>query len=199
MVVEGNREVASMLAVGRSVDMYNRIIIPLDGSQFAERVLPHVEAIAAKFDSTLMLVRSVPTEALIMGQSMAVMPLAGGLPVDNQYSELTTTVATEEKTASVYLQQVATRLRDKGFRVKCIEPEGRPAECILNEARIKGADLIAMTTHGRGGLSRLFVGSVADEVLRLSTCPVLLVRSDEPARPGNGHNGHNGHNGPTHR
>lgn len=179
--------------------MYNRIIIPLDGSQFAERVLPHVEALATKFDSTLILVRTVPTEALIMGQSMAVMPLAGGLPVDNQYSELSETVATEEKAASVYLQHVAAGLRDKGFRVECTEPEGRPAECIVDEAKIKGADLIAMTTHGRGGLSRLFVGSVADEVLRLSSCPVLLVRSNEPVDRGNGHNGHNGNGSQTTR
>lgn len=159
--------------------MYSKIIVPLDGSEFSERVLPHVEALAEKFNSVLVLVRCVPTEAILAGQSMAVMPLAGGMPVDRQFTELAATVEAEEKKADCYLCDVAARLREKGIRIEYAEPEGRPAESIVEVANEQHADLIAMTTHGRGGLSRLFVGSVADEVLRISHCPVLLVKVTE--------------------
>jgi nucleotide-binding universal stress UspA family protein len=66
-------------------------------------------------------------------------------------------------------------LAGKGFEVHCEEPVDRAAEAIVASARRNRADLIAMTTHGRSGLGRALLGSVADEVVRTAQCPVLLV------------------------
>ena len=156
--------------------MYSKIIVPLDGSPFAERVLPHVEALAAKFGSVLVLVSIVPVRAMLAGQSLVA---ASMVPVDSQYVDVAGSMDAEEQRARDYLDITATRLRSKGLRVECAWAEGRPAEEVVGQAIYRHADLIAMTTHGRGGLSRLFMGSVADEVLHLSPCPVLLVRNVE--------------------
>jgi len=59
--------------------------------------------------------------------------------------------------------------------------EGRPAEKIVEIAREQGADLIVMGTHGRAGLDRLFFGSVANEVVRTASCPVMTIRPEKPA------------------
>jgi nucleotide-binding universal stress UspA family protein len=77
---------------------------------------------------------------------------------------------------------VADRLRAKGYRVEVDLPVGAPAEQILARARATGVDLIAMTTHGRGGLGRLVFGSVAAEVLQKATCPVFIVRIENTER-----------------
>jgi nucleotide-binding universal stress UspA family protein len=79
--------------------------------------------------------------------------------------------------AQRYLDRVAERLRAEGrpVRTRALLTE-QPAVAILDEARLQDADLIAMTTHGRSGLARLLLGSVADKVLRGSTLPVLLQR-----------------------
>jgi nucleotide-binding universal stress UspA family protein len=76
-----------------------------------------------------------------------------------------------------YLEDVASRLSDRGARVRVRVGEGVPAEIILDAAADEGATMIAMTTHGRTGIARWTMGSVAEKVVRASTIPVLLVRS----------------------
>jgi nucleotide-binding universal stress UspA family protein len=76
-----------------------------------------------------------------------------------------------------YLNRVKQRLAKDGIDVDTEQPEGRAAEAIVASARKHQADLIAMTTHGRSGLGRALLGSVADEVVRTAPCPVLLVRN----------------------
>jgi len=83
----------------------------------------------------------------------------------------------EEETGSRYLAAVKERLASQGVKAETFVGEGSPSDVILDLARQQGADLIAMTTHGRGGLGRLVYGSVSDAVLRHSTVPVLLFRS----------------------
>jgi nucleotide-binding universal stress UspA family protein len=156
--------------------MYERIIISLDGSELAEKVLPHAEALAEKFGSTLVLLRAVTDEATLAGQAVAV-PIGGMIPPSGQYIDVEGIVEAERSEVSRYLEEVAQRLQARGFTVETSMPEGHPAEAIVAQASAQNASLIAMTTHGRSGLSRLFMGSVTDEVLRTAICPVLVVRS----------------------
>ncbi|MBI3966397.1 MAG: universal stress protein [Chloroflexi bacterium] len=150
--------------------MYDRILVALDGSDLAERVLPYVEALAEKFGSVVTLVRATtPPGALTVGAP-------GSVPVPVPILDPKPIVEAERRETSAYLSDLAIRLRSQGLTVACEQPEGFAADVIVMQAGALPADLIAMTTHGRGGLGRALFGSVADEVLRSASCPVLLVR-----------------------
>lgn len=164
--------------------MYEHILVALDGSANAEKVLPNVQAIAEKFGSTITLLRAVasPEElalavstAPVIGQPLVAYPIAGIDPTEMSDAE--------RDDAGRYLAQISAHLTSKGLQVATVEPEGPPADAILNYAREHNCNLIAMTTHGRGGLGRLIMGSVADDVLRRSYCPLLLVRIHEEEKP----------------
>jgi nucleotide-binding universal stress UspA family protein len=86
------------------------------------------------------------------------------------------TIETEEHEARTYLEHVGNVLRGKGLQVETQIPEGAAVQAIVDCAKRLRADLIALTTHGRGGLTRLVFGSVAEGVLRSAPCPVLLLR-----------------------
>lgn len=159
--------------------MYTHILVPLDGSELAEQVLPHVTALALRFRARLTLLRAT-TAAQAVGMQAA---LAGALPGGGPIADATPLIAAEREAAATYLAAVAERLRERGLTVAVEQHDGAPAELILTRARARGADLIAMTTHGRGGLGRLLLGSVADAVVRHASVPVLLVRAQETAAP----------------
>jgi len=154
--------------------MYNKILVPLDGSAFAERVIQRIEPLAEKLGSALVLLQVTTALETLIAQTTPGMAGLAGAFVDPQ-----PIMAAEQAGAAEYLGGLAERLRAKGFAVEVEHPEGRAATTIIERARAHGADLIAMTTHGRSGLGRLFFGSVAEEVLRHATCPVLLVRMTE--------------------
>jgi nucleotide-binding universal stress UspA family protein len=156
--------------------VYQRILVALDGSAVAERALPHAEALAEKFGATIVLVRATTSPAQIVAAEAG----AGVIPVSPMVADPVELTAAERRDAAAYLGGVAERLRADGRTVEVDEPEGRAGEAIVARAEEAEADLIAMTTHGRGGLGRAFFGSVADEVLRHAPCPVLLVRVTEP-------------------
>lgn len=155
-----------------SPNLYRHIVVALDGSAAAERVLPYVEALARGFGSRVTLLRAVtPIEEALMGDEMARAatrrhPAGPTLTKPSQYN------------AIAYLDAVQQPLLDAGLKVETECPEGQHAEAIVQRARRLNADLIAMTTHGRSGLRRAVIGSVADEVIRTAHCPVLLVRLD---------------------
>ena len=139
------------------------ILVPLDGSELAERALGPARQLAVAAGATLLLVRVVPDREL---------GAAGG-PSD------------EVEEAQRYLASLASRLRAPVGReaapvILTQACAGDPAERIVREAELWRTDLVVMATHGRGGLGRLVHGSVADAVLRASSVPVLLV----PARCG---------------
>ena len=158
--------------------MYDRILVPLDGSDLAEQVLPHVELLAEKLGSTVILLRAtLAPGTLIFGTT------AGAEPVAGPVVDPTPVVEAERREAAVYLETVAERLRRKGLSVEYARAEGPADEVVAERARGLSADLVAMTTHGRGGLGRLVFGSVADAVLRNAPCPILLVRASEASAP----------------
>jgi nucleotide-binding universal stress UspA family protein len=141
---------------------YSRILTTLDGSAPAEAILPHVEALAAEFGSSVTLIQVVS-----LGEGLLREPSSASF--DPVWDEL-------RRQAVEYLENTAAHLRQKGIDVTYESPAGSPAQVIVQRARELGADLIAMTTSGRGGLERTLFGSVADKVLRTADCPILLVR-----------------------
>ena len=162
--------------------MYERILVPLDGSELAEQILRHVEALAGRFGSSVTLLRAIPPlDAFIMSTSAA--PIMGQPIAPYPVTDPAELADAERAEATAYLQKVAQRLGKGGFEVKHAEPDGAAADVIIRWAQAPGADLIAMTTHGRSGLGRLVMGSVADEVLHKTPCPVLLVRTSEESAP----------------
>lgn len=146
---------------------FQRILIPLDGSQAAERLLDLWRPLAGE-GATLVLFRALPTFS------------GGGSPYlphvvrDEQEQERARERARE------YLEEVADRVREEGAEVEAkVTPTLEPAAAILKAVEEEGADLVAMSTEGRGGVSRLLLGSVADKVVRGSSVPVLLFREPE--------------------
>ena len=143
--------------------MYKKILIPLDGSELAKVALDEAERLAKFFDAELLLLEIVPFLP-IYGSPELVMPLI----IDEKQTE----------TAEQYLASLADALREKGFRVSTKVKTGHqvPAE-IIDYAKESGVDLIAMSTHGRSGITRWFVGSVALKVLTRAETPILLIRA----------------------
>jgi nucleotide-binding universal stress UspA family protein len=155
-----------------SLSSYRRIVVALDGSERAERILPHVVLLAQQFRAAVTLVRvvtpggplvpEVPDGAVVHGRTVH----APSPDAERQRWE-----------AGHYVRALADRLRAEGLSVDWLEAEGPAAEAIVARARGLGADLIAMTTHGRSELARHMLGSVADAVVRQADCPILLLRA----------------------
>jgi nucleotide-binding universal stress UspA family protein len=145
--------------------MYKSILVALDGSPWAESIIPFVEQVAGPLDLEIILLHVVPP--LPVGARTAL-----GRSVEDD-------VRIRTGQAHEYLAPQAAELRAKGIRVQAEVRSGDAYAEILAGAREVGADLVAMTTHGRGGLGRLLLGSVADAVLRQAEVPVLLMRATE--------------------
>jgi nucleotide-binding universal stress UspA family protein len=159
--------------------MYEHVLVALDGSSTAERVLEHAEALAGAFHSTVTLVRVTVSAETLMAETASPGSSVGevGMMVDP-----TPILEADRADATEYLDSVAQRLRQVGVTVNTDRPEGPAAEQIVARATALGVTLILMTTHGRSGLGRLVFGSVADSVLRHAPCPVLIVRVHDAAR-----------------
>jgi nucleotide-binding universal stress UspA family protein len=148
--------------------MFKTILVPLDGSQRAEAILPHVEDLARQSQGTLILLQVVELPTF-----SAIGP-GGTLPVlnDNLYRELL-------QEAETYLAGVQERLRQRGIEAKTCIGVGPVVSQVMETARQENVDMIAMASHGRTGLTRVFYGSVAAGVLHRVDRPLLLVRSAE--------------------
>lgn len=151
--------------------MYRKILVPLDGSELAELVLPHVETLARSMDAKVLLFR-VPIYAYEGANAVASFHGLAVSPLPDERAEAI-------KEANDYLERVKQALISRGLRVLSVLREGNPSESIVEFAQEEGVDLIAMSTHGRTGLRRVIFGSVAEEVLHKTTKPVLLIRALE--------------------
>jgi nucleotide-binding universal stress UspA family protein len=145
--------------------MYKRALVPLDGSPLAEGIIPFLLKIAGPLDMSIRLVRVLEPVSPAVGDGMR-----PSLIVDPE---------TRRREAEEYLATNAASLRARGVDVSWEVRNGRPDEEIVDAARASGADLIAMSTHGRSGLGRLLFGSVAEQVLRHAEVPVFLMRQTE--------------------
>jgi nucleotide-binding universal stress UspA family protein len=146
--------------------MYQKLLVPLDGSSLAEQALPQAVALATAFDGELHLVQVVTNY------------MSPPYGVEYAMGETFRDVAIRE--AHEYLKRIQHRLESLyagPIRTKVIE--GLVAENVIDYADFQACDMIVMATHGRSGVGRWVFGSVAERVLRASHCPILLVRSDE--------------------
>jgi nucleotide-binding universal stress UspA family protein len=160
--------------------MYAHLLVALDGSENAERILPHVEALAERFGSRVTLVQVTTAAEAIMASTASSATLGGATPIVDPFP----IAEAETSAAAEYLEGVAGRLRARLPRVEVETPDGPPADTLVARARELGADLIAMTTHGRTGLGRVLLGSTAESVLHHAPCPLLLLRIEQqPKKP----------------
>src|SRR6516165_5033034 len=148
--------------------MYRTILVPLDGSAFAEHALPLAVSIARRAGATLRLVRvHVPAATLYRNSDL------------DANLDLDALVRDEERP---YLDHVSGRIAQVcGLRPDVALLDGRVADVLYEQGVSAGVDLVVMATHGRGPLSRLWLGSVADELVRRLPTPLLLVRPGETA------------------
>jgi len=154
---------------------FRRILVPLDGSAVAESVLEHAAGLARLDpEGDLVLLQVIqPVTAAVWAPEAA---LVASWPTADL-------VRRDEEQARKYLQAVGGRLEADGLRVRTrVEVADNVASAILEVARAAPADVVALATHGRSGLVRLALGSVADKVVRGSPVPVLLFRPH--AQPG---------------
>ena len=152
--------------------MYKTIIVPLDSSERAEKILPHVEELAGVKLGKLILVHVIEPTAF----RPAVTTAPGGAPIQTPQSYIDQLEAMQA-TAEEYLSKIQTILKTKEIEAETVIESGPVAERIVRVAEEREADLIALTSHGRTGLARVFFGSVALGVLHRAETPLLLVRS----------------------
>jgi nucleotide-binding universal stress UspA family protein len=148
--------------------MYNTILVPLDGSKRAEMILPHVEELARHYQARVIFLRVVEQPPLIAGSKET-----HRVHWDLQQKE-------QEKLtheAESYLSSLQGEFREKGIDAGAHVVHGPTVKEIMNAAEREDADLIAIASHGRGGLSRVFYGSVAAGVLHRADRPLLLIRA----------------------
>ena len=151
-----------------------KMLIPLDGTPLAEQILSPAISLAKLFGAQLDLLKVLrpllPTSVPVGMGTFSEVAFHMADDVDKLQKQL-------EKDAFSYLEQVAEKLRAEGLSVKChVVLADQPGVGVLKEAQLAGADMIAMEIHGKRGLSRLFLGSVADKVIRGATVPVLMHR-----------------------
>jgi nucleotide-binding universal stress UspA family protein len=141
--------------------MYKTLLVPLDGSEVSESILPHVINVAKPANATVVLFQAheaiEPKVREVMGEDIA--------------KELD--MVTREDTQS-YLDKISDDLANQGIKAETILAKGKPAEAIIQYVATHAVDLIVMATHGRSGINRWAFGSVAEKVLRQSPVPVLL-------------------------
>ena len=163
----------SSASVGQKIDeektMYSRMLIPLDGSKTAEKVLPYARYLAGKF--------RIPVELLAV---IDIAEIAAHMSAEKARF-LDTMIEDGVKQSTVYLRGIASTF--PGGNVKCSVERGRAEDLIIEKGAADTAMLITMATHGRSGLNRFLLGSVAEKVLRGTVNPLLLVRATEEAKP----------------
>jgi nucleotide-binding universal stress UspA family protein len=154
--------------------MFNRILVPLDGSTLAERAIPHAEEFARIFGSTIVLLQVLDPTSYHENPN----------PVDPLSWQI------RKAEADMYMNGIAARIREnlhgstpqsksknEKNRVEYFIREGKTAENIVNFAHSEKIDLLVINTHGSGGLSRWNISSVTQKVINLIYLPVLIVRA----------------------
>ena len=139
------------------MEKFRKILVPLDGSDCAENVFPQLEILAKDLKASICLLRVAYAYTF-----------PGADPTNAEVKVV--------REAEEYLKKIEDRLKAKGFSVDSHVRYGMDADEILDHAAQKEIDMVAMTTHGRSGVKRFLLGSVAEKVLRHSPKPIFLVR-----------------------
>jgi nucleotide-binding universal stress UspA family protein len=141
--------------------MYQTILVPLDGSTRAESILPHVENQALQFKSKVIFLQVWTVHEAIISH-------ANDYILDYEQ---------KKEVISKYLASIQASFQKKGIESICFVEMGDAVETILSVAQRENADLIAIASHGRSGLSRVFYGSVAAGILQKIDRPMLVIRT----------------------
>jgi nucleotide-binding universal stress UspA family protein len=150
--------------------MFSKLLIPLDGSKTAEKVLPFARILATTF--------KLPIELLeVVDIAAATAHIAA-----DKARYLDRIIAEGESASREHLDEIAATFT--GLNVTCKVERGRPADLIIERAEAEKGTLIAMATHGRSGINRWMMGSVAEKVLRGTKVPLFLVRAGDEAAVG---------------
>ena len=147
--------------------MYSRILVPLDGSPLSEEVLPYVRQLAIGFSAQVIVVEVIEPTTPSIGRGL------------NPHRHAHETEEYRAGHTAEYLETVVEGLRAEGLDVSSATPSGTPAEAIVAEADREPGTLIAMSSHGRSGVARWWLGSVTDRVLHMTDKPLLVVRSQQ--------------------
>jgi nucleotide-binding universal stress UspA family protein len=151
----------AVLADQKEMKMYKKILVPLDGSPLAEAVLPYAQSLAKSEHAEIVLLRVALTpDQSFLARNPAV--------ASNAVGEI-------ENEAVVYTKAEVSKLKKKRLKVSGVTREGPIPDVILTVAKETKADVIAMSTHGRSGIERWLVGSVADQIVHDSPIPVMLI------------------------
>ena len=158
--------------------MYRKLLLTHDGSELASAAVPHACAIACAMDAEVMLLRV--TESI--GQTLARMGTVSFAPAGAAVAEVAVEeVERHDREAQQELEAVKAGLEAAGVRrVTAVVVEGPAGPTVADTASQSECDLIVMSTHGRSGLGRALLGSVAEYVARHSDIPVLLVHASAP-------------------
>jgi nucleotide-binding universal stress UspA family protein len=155
--------------------MFERIVVPLDGSRLSAQAIPYANELAHKFNSQVMLLRVVTdnhttyaTQTGGFGENSVMQIISEQIPLRDV-----------ENTAHArrYLMNRAKDVSDDGVTVTYHVTEGSPARSIMEFAELQQASLIVMMSHGRGRFKRAILGSVTDAIMRGSSVPVMVIRA----------------------
>jgi nucleotide-binding universal stress UspA family protein len=165
--------------------MYSKILVPLDGSQTSEAIIPQIEKAAGPESTvTLLTVAEVESLAVNLGPLVVVgAPAPGGavnVPGPKMIETRSQAISRVKDEQTQYLERVAEPLRKLGLKIETkVAFGGDAGEHILSTAKKLGVDVIFMATHGRTALGQIVFGSVAEKVMQAGICPVLMVRPEK--------------------
>ena len=148
--------------------MYTRILTPLDGSPLSEQVLPYARSLATSLSLPMTLLYAIEPEVLTIPRV-----LNPSLHIEEMATHRT-------RHARGYVEPIFDDLHRAGIDADIEIPQGEPAQAIVDSAAGDPGTLIAMSSHGRSGIARWWMGSVADKVLHLAQNPMLVIRSSDP-------------------
>ena len=151
--------------------MYQTILVPLDGSARAEHILPHVENLAIHYKAKVIFLQVMEPLQIVSPSLYVTSALTDTVKeslndFNRRYEDINT-----------YLSGRQGEFREKGIDVRKFVEQGPVVETVISVAKRENADLIAMASHGRSGMSRVFYGSVAAGVLQQIDRPMLIIRS----------------------
>lgn len=147
--------------------MYKKVLVPLDGSELAECILPHVKSIAV----------GCGTGDVVFLRVVEPFRMPSGADVSFSDKDINRINSETKASAENYLNQLASHTKYDGVNIQTKVLSGNAAEKIAEYASENGVDLITISTHGRSGISRWAWGSVADRVMRSACIPVMMVRA----------------------
>lgn len=148
--------------------MIKRIVVTLDGSPVSEAALPKAKELAEAQHTPIHLIRVVDVSKLEQ---------LGGLGMGLEYSALDLALQDERAAARDYLESKAAELSKEGFTVTTEQREGIAARAIVEA--LQPDDMLVIASHGRSGIQKWFLGSVAEEIVRRSPAPVLLIHPND--------------------